>query len=220
VLALSGEHLDADLDVASVDGDAVLSILQLFYNIVHLLFLLMLAAVPVLLLNLPVGILAGIYSERRRMKALAKSKVKIRGFDVVLTERVVFCLVMVPTLWVIYGIMLVCFTDMDGPTIALTILSMPLFAYVGIIVSDAGMVDLQDFRPYLMRLWPPARQRLSRLPASRRKLQEDLRAFIKSIGKYNPPFLADAITLLLFLPKKLVIFGRTCNGGYLLREGC
>lgn len=82
MVALSGEHLDAKLDVANVDGDMVLSILQLVYDIVHLVLLLLLAAVPVLLLNLPVGILAGLYSERRRVRALARSKVKVRGFDV------------------------------------------------------------------------------------------------------------------------------------------
>jgi glycerol-3-phosphate O-acyltransferase/dihydroxyacetone phosphate acyltransferase len=50
--------------------------------IVHLLLLLALAAIPVLLLNLPVGMLAGLYAESRRKKALAASKVKIRGYDV------------------------------------------------------------------------------------------------------------------------------------------
>lgn len=105
-----------------------------------------------------------------------------------LTEKVVFCLVMVPTLWVIYGVSLACFTDLDGPAIALTILSMPLFAYIGIIVSDAGMVDLQDFRPYVMRLFPSSRKRLAQLPETRKRLQEDLRSFIRSIGKSSPPF--------------------------------
>lgn len=82
VPGLSGEHLDESLNVNKVDGDSVLSVLHLVYNIVHLLLLLVLAAVPVVLLNLPVGLLAGIYAESRRKTALAKSKVKIRGFDV------------------------------------------------------------------------------------------------------------------------------------------
>jgi glycerol-3-phosphate O-acyltransferase/dihydroxyacetone phosphate acyltransferase len=160
----------------------VLSFLQIPYHIVHLLLLLSLAAVPGLLLNLPVGILAGMYSEIRRRKALAKSVVKIHGYDVMLTEKVVFCLVMVPVLWISYCLLLVFGTNLDGPTIGLTILSMPLFAYMGIIVSEAGMVDWQDLRPYLMRLFPSTRKRLGQLPETRKKLQDDLRFFIKSIG--------------------------------------
>lgn len=82
VTALAGEHLDEDLNVTNVDGDTLLSFLQLPYHVVHLLFLMALAAIPALMLNLPVGILAGLYAEKRRKKALANSKVKIRGYDV------------------------------------------------------------------------------------------------------------------------------------------
>ena len=89
VPAITEEHLDDPLD--EVDTDRTLGFLQVLYQIVHLLALLVLAAVPVLFLNLPVGLLAGIYAERRRKKALAKSKVKIKGFDVMLTEKIVFC---------------------------------------------------------------------------------------------------------------------------------
>jgi glycerol-3-phosphate O-acyltransferase/dihydroxyacetone phosphate acyltransferase len=45
-----------------------------------------------------------------------------------LTEKVVFCIVMVPTLWIGYGCMLYFFTGLDVAAIALAILSMPLFA--------------------------------------------------------------------------------------------
>jgi glycerol-3-phosphate O-acyltransferase/dihydroxyacetone phosphate acyltransferase len=84
VPALAEEHLDDEvaLDVLHPDADKVISSLQLIYNIIHLTGILALAAVPILLLNLPVGILAGLYSEARRKKALANSKVKVRGFDV------------------------------------------------------------------------------------------------------------------------------------------
>lgn len=82
VPALLSEHLNETLAVENVDGDTILSFLQWVYHVVHLLLLLSFAAFPMLLLNLPVGILAGIWSESRRKKALARSKVKIRGYDV------------------------------------------------------------------------------------------------------------------------------------------
>ncbi|GAX12851.1 glycerol-3-phosphate O-acyltransferase / dihydroxyacetone phosphate acyltransferase [Fistulifera solaris] len=156
--------------------------LQWLYSVVHLVVLLMIAAVPTLLLNLPVGVLAGLYSERRRQKALQKSKVKIHGYDVMLTEKVVFCMVMVPTLWFIYFLILRFGTNLEGPTISLIMLSLPVFSYVGIIVAKAGMVGWNDLRPHLMRLFPTTRPRLKALPATRQALQKDLRAFIKRIG--------------------------------------
>jgi len=178
VLALQGEHL-GDMDV---NTDKVLSTLQIPYQILHFCLLIALAAVPMLLLNLPVAIMAGIYAERRRKKALANSKVKVRGYDVMLTEKVVFCIVMVPALWLVYGCWMVFFTELDGPTVTLLFFSMPLFAYMAIIVAEAGMVDIVEIRPFFMRLLPRSRLRLAALPQTRKKLQDDLRDFIRAIG--------------------------------------
>jgi len=105
-------------------------------------------------------------------------------WQVMLTEKVVFCLVTVPTLWVVYGLVLLFMTNLDRPTIALIMMTMPIFAYVGIVVTEAGMVEVKDLRPYFMRLFPSARKRLSQLPQTRKTLQDDLRAFIKSIGTF------------------------------------
>jgi glycerol-3-phosphate O-acyltransferase/dihydroxyacetone phosphate acyltransferase len=184
VPALIEEHLE-EVPIAridKVDGDRVMLTLQLFYNIVHKSILIAVSAVPMLLLNLPVGLMAGIYSERRRKTALANSKVKIKGYDVMLTEKVLFCLVMVPTLWFVYGLALALFTNLEGATIALILISMPIFAYSGIAVADAGVVQLSDLRPNLMRLFPSSRKRLAALPETRKRLRDDLRAYIRKIG--------------------------------------
>lgn len=165
-----------------VDGDAILGYMDTVYQILHLLLLILLAAVPTLFINLPIGVLAGMYSESRRKVLLSQSKVKVRAYDVVLTEKIMFCIVMIPCLWTLYGFLLYYGTDMDGPTLALTISSMPLFAYVGIIVTEAGMIDANYLRPWVMKLFPPARKRLSALPETRLNLQRDLRHFIKKLG--------------------------------------
>lgn len=99
-----------------------------------------------------------------------------------LTEKVIFCIVMVPALWVAYGLIMIFFTNLEGPAIALILMTMPVFAYTGIVVADAGMVDWKDLRPYLMRMLPTTRRRLAALPMTRRALQKDLRAFIRRIG--------------------------------------
>jgi glycerol-3-phosphate O-acyltransferase/dihydroxyacetone phosphate acyltransferase len=164
------------------NGEEIITDIRIGYRIAHLMVLLLLSAVPNIFLNLPVRILADVYAERRRQKALQKSKVKIYGYDVMLTEKLVFCIVAVPTLWVIYGLIFYFFTDFDGPTITLCFMCFPCFAYIGIIASEAGMVDAKDLRPYVMRLYPSARKRLKALPGQRRQLQKDLRAMIKKVG--------------------------------------
>uniref|UniRef100_A0A7S2YM84 Uncharacterized protein n=1 Tax=Entomoneis paludosa TaxID=265537 RepID=A0A7S2YM84_9STRA len=105
-----------------------------------------------------------------------------------MTEKVVFCIVAIPTLWIFYFFMLTAFTDLDRPTIALCIGCLPLFAYMGIVAAEAGMVDWKDLWPLLMRLQPAARKELATLPATRKALQDDLRAFIKEVG---PKYLGD-----------------------------
>lgn len=181
VLGLLEERLDqTPSSMEEVDGDNVLMSLQLAYNIFHKLILIAVSAIPVVFLNLPIGVLAGWYAERRRVKALKKSKVKIKAYDVMLTEKVVFCTVMVPTLWMLYGLLLS--TRLEGATVSLIMLSMPAFAYIGIVVVESGIIDWKDLRPHFMRISPSSRQRLAKLPLVRKQLQDDLRAFIRTLG--------------------------------------
>ena len=190
VPALHEQHMEQELTVQTVkeNPNQALNLVHLTYQILHLLFLILVAAIPFLLINFPVGVLAGWYAERRRKKALAKSKVKIKGYDVMLTEKVVFCIVAIPTLWIVYFLALQTLTDLNRRTTILCIASLPVFSYMGIVAAEAGMVDVKDLRPLLMRLHPGARKELATLPAKRKKLQDDLRAFIKEIG---PKYLGD-----------------------------
>ena len=48
--------------------------------------------------------------------------------------------------------------------------------------TESGMVDVKDLRPYVIRLIPSTRKRLTELPAIRRQLRKDLRAIIRRIG--------------------------------------
>ena len=128
--------LDREMAITERDsGEEIITEIRVGYRIVHLLVLLALSAIPFIFLNLPVRILADIYAEARRKKALSKSKVKIYGYDVMLTEKLVFCIATVPILWLFYGLMLYLFTDFDGQTMTLCFMSFPLFAYVGIVVD-------------------------------------------------------------------------------------
>ena len=90
--------------------------------------------------------------------------------------------VMVPTLWIVYGLILIFGTSLEGPTVALIMFSFPIFAYVGIVVVESGIIGWGDLRPNIMRLFPSSRKRLAALPDTRKKLQDDLRAYIRVIG--------------------------------------
>ena len=186
------------------DGDTVLRGMRIPFRIAEIMLCLLLALIPALFLNLPVGLIAGIYSNAKRkkvssfpnnritekinnsfefyttiwlysfilcvylllpMKALAASNVKVKGMDVMLSEKVILCIALVPSLWMTYAILLVSLTDLEGPTIALVVMSLPLFSYLGIVTAEAGMVDLKHIKPYLMRLFPSSRRRLKVLPS-------------------------------------------------------
>merc|ERR1712157_205223 len=88
-----------------------------------------------------------------------------------------------------YGILLYQYTDnIDRPTMTLIMFSMPVFSYISIVVTDAGMVNFHnDLRPYLMRLLPTTKKRLAVLPLTRKNLQNDLKAFIQKMS----PVLGD-----------------------------
>lgn len=163
-------------------GETVLHRMNVLGHIIHLLFIIILAALPALLLNLPVGLASRLWSNFRRKKALAESKVKIKGYDVMLSERVLCCIVLVPSLWLVYGLALYLFTPLDGPSLAVCFTCFPVFSYWSIMATESGMVDIKDLRPYVFRLIPSTRKRLTALPATRKALRADLIAIIRQLG--------------------------------------
>jgi len=171
-------------------GDTLLRGLRLPYRIAELLLLVLVSFIPALFLNLPVGLIARLYANNRRRAVMAISTVKVKGLDVLLSEKVLLCIVLVPSLWISYGLVLYFFTNLDGPTIALAISSLPLFSYMGIVTAEAGMVNFKDVLPIFQQLFPSTKRRFLLLPALRDDLQKDLLTFIRMIG----PSLGDVYT--------------------------
>jgi glycerol-3-phosphate O-acyltransferase/dihydroxyacetone phosphate acyltransferase len=183
VVGLDNEEVElGDETRGQSKGETVLHRMNIVGHITHLLFIAILAALPAMLLNLPVGLASRIYSNRKRKAALAASKVKVKGYDVMLSERVLCSIVLVPTLWLTYAALLFFFTNLDGPALAVCVTSFPLFSYWSIMAAESGMVDVKDLRPYVMKLIPSARRRLTALPATRKAVRADLRKMIRLIG--------------------------------------
>ncbi len=168
-----------DYQVPTLEQD---DYLKLCYTIAHLFLVFTLAMMPSLVLNAPVGVLARIFSSREQQKALAASRVKIEARDVVLSKKITLSIVLVPTLWIVYAVLLLKYTNLLPSTVAVLFFCCPLFSYIGVMATEAGMVDAKDLKPVVMRLLPNARKKMATLPAERAQLQREIRGYIHEIG--------------------------------------
>ena len=78
-----------------MDADTTMREMRIFNRTIQLILIILVALIPGLFLNLPVKVISHYYIERLRKWLLIKSNVKVNAHDVVLTERVVFCVALV-----------------------------------------------------------------------------------------------------------------------------
>lgn len=131
---------------------------KLLYLFFHGFLVLVLASIPSLILNAPVGAAAKYWSNKQAQKDLKASRVKIAARDVLLSKKIMFSMMAVPVLWVTYALLLWCFTSLEGRTVVVLFLCCPFFSYLGVMAVEAGMVDLKDLRPAFLRLLPSFRR--------------------------------------------------------------
>jgi glycerol-3-phosphate O-acyltransferase / dihydroxyacetone phosphate acyltransferase len=155
---------------------------KLLYMFVHGFFIFFAASIPSIVLNAPVGIAAKFWAQSKQKTALAKSKVKIAATDVLLSNKIVFSLGAVPTLWFTYFLLMYFFSGWETKTIAVLFLSCPLLSYAGIRSVEAGMADLKDLRPAFLRLMPSFREQAKIIPRQREIVQKHVRAAVKKYG--------------------------------------
>ena len=177
-----------DYQVANLD----IPYSKLLYTFVHGLFIMTLASIPTLILNAPVGVAAKYWAQAQARKALAKSKVKVDGRDVLLSNKIVFSIMAIPFLWVSYAILLFYLFHWEIRTILLAFLCMPIASYIGIRGAEAGMVDLKDLRPAFLRLLPAYRTQTRELPAKRAALAKEVRSIVKKYGPDMGPLYYEA----------------------------
>lgn len=153
-----------------------------------------LASIPSFVLNAPVGFLARYVAHGEQKKALEGSKVKVAARDVLLSKKIQFSIVAVPTLWFIYLLAAVLFTDWYWSSIILLLLSFPLFSFFGVRSVEAGIIELKTVRPLFYRLLPSHKKTQDELPMKRLQLQKDIRDFVR---KYKPQLgkLAEPVKL-------------------------
>ncbi|RHY31033.1 hypothetical protein DYB32_003820 [Aphanomyces invadans] len=142
-----------------------------------------LASIPSFVLNAPVGLVARYVARAEQTKALAGSNVKIAARDVILSKKISFSMVAVPTLWLFYTLLAILLTNWRWSSIFLLTASFPLFSYFGVRSVEAGIIELKTLRPLFYRLQPKYRKIQDELPQRRARLQMEVRMFVK---KYAP----------------------------------
>jgi glycerol-3-phosphate O-acyltransferase/dihydroxyacetone phosphate acyltransferase len=168
-----------DYQVPQLHGVAYSKALFAF---LHGLSVFLLASLPSILLNAPVGYAAKYWAESQARKDLKRSRVKVQARDVILSKKIMFCLVAVPVLWVLYAVLLLTFTSLKRQVVLAMFLAFPVFSYFGVTAVEAGMVDLKDIRPFFLRLLPGFKQQAEQLPLIRAELVKDVRQMVRKYG--------------------------------------
>mmetsp|Transcript_3409 Transcript_3409/g.5306 ORF Transcript_3409/g.5306 Transcript_3409/m.5306 type:complete len:681 (-) Transcript_3409:158-2200(-) len=159
-----------------------LSFSQMLYIFLHAFGTIVLASIPTLFLNLPVGVAANYWAYTEAKKDLKASRVKLKARDVLMSKKILFSLAAVPILWVTYAVLLFLFSGWEKRTVLVMFLCCPVFSYLGVMGMEAGIVDLKDLRPAFLRLLPSFKKHAEALPAQRAELVKELRVLVKKYG--------------------------------------
>jgi glycerol-3-phosphate O-acyltransferase/dihydroxyacetone phosphate acyltransferase len=128
------------------------------------------ASIPSFVLNAPIGLIARYISLKEQQKALANSKVKIAGRDVLLSKKIIVCMIGVPVLWFFYLFLVIWLTNWYFSSIFLLFLSCPLFSFFGVRSVEAGMIELKTIRPLFYRLLPQKYEKQLGLLVKKKKI--------------------------------------------------
>ena len=128
------------------------------------------------------------HHSQHKKEALAGSTVKIEARDVRLSKMISVSIVLVPLLWVSYAVLLL-FLGFSVIETALYLFWCPFFSYIAVIATEAGMVDLKDLRPHVLRLFVSGSAQ-KKMVDQRRALQKKVRELVRKYG----PELGDLYT--------------------------
>ncbi|KAH8112748.1 glycerol-3-phosphate O-acyltransferase [Phellopilus nigrolimitatus] len=146
-------------------------------------------ALPGVILNGPIFVLASIISRKKAKEELAASTVKVAGRDVLATWKILVSLVVAPVLYATYAI-LATFIVMkaNAPlrwifwTPLLTTFVLPVMSYAALKFGEAGMDVLKSLRPLIIALFPGQQRSLDRLKKMRVGLSNELNELIQELG--------------------------------------
>ncbi|KAJ7687696.1 hypothetical protein B0H17DRAFT_1069517 [Mycena rosella] len=146
-------------------------------------------ALPGVILNGPIFILASILSRQKAREALAASRVKIAARDVLATWKVLISLGVAPVLYLLYaciGTLLA--VRANAPlrwrlvTPFLVLFGVPAMSYAALKFGEAGMDVLKSLPPLIVALIPGHQRSLDKLKAMRVHLSNEVSDLINEFG--------------------------------------
>jgi len=168
------ENVDEELQEKG--RSALLVALRIIYMV-----MLITPALPGIVLNLPIALVANYFADREARLALLSSTVKIRARDVIASKKILVALVLVPLVYFIYSVIVLIFY---GPLFGfLTLISLPFFSYASVIVVEEGVLVWKESIPLLVSLIrSDRRQQVARLRALRDELKPKVKELVEEFG--------------------------------------
>ncbi|KAI8987852.1 hypothetical protein BDF20DRAFT_904750 [Mycotypha africana] len=197
-------------------------LLYLLMKRISILIFLGLWSFPGAILNLPVVIVAKLISEKKAKAALKSSTVKIAGRDVLATWKLLVGLVLIPTLYATYSLVMfvvVLQTDLAFKWKLLIPFAvwccLPFVSYASMKFGEIGHDIFKSIKPTIMALMDP--QGAETLRQSREKLSVSITELINEYGpKVFPDFDANYISRSIEIsPTTITASSRTTSTGSL-----
>ncbi|KAF7299209.1 Protein kinase domain-containing protein [Mycena indigotica] len=151
-------------------------------------------ALPGLILNGPIFILASIISRKKAREALAASRVKIAARDVLASWKVLISLGVAPVLYLFYAIIgTIVAIRTNAPlkwrlmTPLIVLFGVPAMSYAALKFGEAGMDVLKSLPPLIVALIPGQQRSLDQLKAMRVELANEVSSLINDFGPQQYP---------------------------------
>ncbi|KAG2064628.1 glycerol-3-phosphate O-acyltransferase [Suillus decipiens] len=146
-------------------------------------------ALPGVILNGPMFILASIISRQKAKEALAASVVKVAGRDVLATWKILISLGIAPVLYTFYAVVATIVAVKANTSLAmriwtpfLVILALPFMNYAALKFGEAGMDVLKSLRPLVVALIPGQQRSFDKVKAMRVRLSNEVADVINEFG--------------------------------------
>ena len=171
--------------VMSTDLNVHMTIIRLFYHLA-VLVVFGLISLPGFLINGPALIAISRISKRKAAAAKKASSVKILGRDVISTWKLLVALIVLPSVYSFYGVLLTFWFFSHAPILDQAVIYFCLFSaimatsYMTIRLSELFMDSYHSVKPLIMALLNP--RRLSTLQQVRRTLRDQINLIVEEFG--------------------------------------
>jgi len=164
-------------------------ILGLFIYRIGLLIVWTIFALPGVILNGPMFILASLISRQKAKEALAASTVKLTGRDVLATWKVLICLGVAPVVYLLYAILATVIAIRANASMKwkvmtplIVFMALPFMNIAALKFGEAGMDVLKSLRPLVVALVPGQQRSLDKLRTMREHLSNEVARVINDFG--------------------------------------